>query len=349
MKYRCYVILTLFVMFLSVSCGRHKGEFVLHGTVQDDTDSILVVGLDSRFDRTDTIICNNGVFKWSFRPDTATALILILPDGRHHPVFAEKDVEANITIPADTGLFYVKGGYCNDSYQSFYLASRNDSTLRQSVERIDSLIASDPFLEAIPYAIFEELVQKHHVDENLAKNIISRVSGNMQDSPYLAALKSEFKSEVSNSIYLTSWSAKDSLGDSFVFANEGGSSNNLLLCIWATWTGQEGLTARKAMDSLRVKYADRKLTVYDISVDVNVDRWKDTIKKDTLEWLSYIDNKGWESTVIKNCNISYLPYYIVCSGTKKVLFHTATFSDLDIELDKILPQPEKKQNKKKKK
>ena len=62
-------------MFLSVSCGRHKGEFVLHGTVQDDTDSILVVGLDSRFDRTDTIICNNGVFKWSFRPDTATALI----------------------------------------------------------------------------------------------------------------------------------------------------------------------------------------------------------------------------------------------------------------------------------
>lgn len=348
MKYRFYAIMTLFVLLLSVSCSRHKGLFVLHGTVQDDTDSILVVGLDSRFDRTDTIVCNNGIFKWSFRPDTATALILVLPDGRHHPVFAEKDVDATITIPKDTCLFYVKGGYFNDSYQSFYLASRDDSTLEQSVAHIDSLIASDPFSEVIPYAIFEELVQKHHIDENLAKTIISRVSGNMQDSPYLTALKSEFKSEASSSIYLTSWSAKDSLGDSFQFANGGGSSDNLLLCIWATWTGQEGLTARRAMDSLRIKYSDRKLTVYDVSVDVNVDRWKETIKKDTLDWISYNDNKGWESTVIKNCNIKYLPYFIICSGTKKVLFHTATFSDLDKELDKILPKPEKKQNKKKK-
>lgn len=336
-------------MFLSVSCGRHKGEFVLHGTVQDDTDSILVVGLDSRFDRTDTIICNNGVFKWSFRPDTATALILILPDGRHHPVFAEKNVDATITIPTDTGLFYVEGGYCNDSYQSFYLASRNDSTLQQSVERIDSLIASDPFLEAIPYAIFEELVQKHHADQDTVKEIISRVSGKMQDSPYLTALKSEFRSETSNNIYISSWSVKDSLGDSFQFVSEGGTSNNILLCIWATWTGQEGLTARRAMDSLRVKYSDRKLSVYDVSVDVNVDRWKDSIKKDTLDWLSYIDNKGWESPVIKSCNIKNYPYFIICAGTKRVLFHTATFSDLDKELNRLLPQPEKKQNKKKKK
>ena len=349
MKSMFYAILTLFVLLLSVSCGRHKGMFVLHGTVQDDTDSILVIGLDSRFDRIDTIVCNNGIFKWSFHPDTATTLILILPDGRHHPVFAEKDVETTITIPADTGLFYVRGGYCNDSYQSFYLASRNDSTLRQSVEHIDSLITSDPFLEAIPYAIFEELVQKHHVDEDTVKSIISMVSGKMQDSPYLTALKSNFRSEIPNNIYLSPWSVMDSLGGSFQFTNEGSSSNNVLLCVWATWTGQEGFCSRKAMDSLRVKYADRKLYVTDVSIDVNVERWKDSIKKDTLNWLSYIDNKGWESSVIKICNITSLPYFIICSGTKRVLFHTATFSELDKELNRLLPQPEKKQNKKKNK
>ena len=46
MKTRFFAI-TIIVLLLSVSCGRNKGMFVLQGTVQDGTDSILVVGLDS--------------------------------------------------------------------------------------------------------------------------------------------------------------------------------------------------------------------------------------------------------------------------------------------------------------
>ena len=346
MKSRFYAILTLVLLFLSVSCGRNKNRFILYGTVLDDTDTILVVGLDSRFERVDTIVCSEGRFKWSFRPDTVTTLMLVLPDGRRHPVFAEKNVESNITIPADTGLFYVNGGYCNDLYQSFYMESQDDTTLQQSIERIDSIITLDPFLEAIPYMFFEHLVQKHHIDEKSAISLISRVSGRMQDSPYITALKSEFRGEVASNTYITPWSVKDSTGNSFPFSDVGGSSNHLLLCVWATWTEDEGLTARRAMDSLRIKYSDRKLYVADVSLDVNTERWKEAIGKDTLDWFSYIDNKGWESAVVKNCYIRRLPYYIICSGTKRVLFHTATFSDLDAELNRILPQPEKKQNKK---
>jgi len=349
MKSRFYAILTLFVLFLSVSCGRHKDRFILYGTVQDGTDSILVVGLDSRFERIDTIFCKEGHFKWSFKPDTATTLILILPDGRSHPVFADKNIESTITIPSDTGLFYVNGGYCNDLYQSFYIESQGDTSLKQSIERIDSLITRDPFLEAIPYIIFEHLVQKYHIEEKSIIPLISRMSGKMQDSPYITAIKTEFRGEVPSNTNLNSWSVKDSLGQSFIFSQVGGSSNHLLLCVWATWTGDEGLSARKAMDSLRVKYSDRKLYIADVSIDVNTERWKETIKNDTLDWFSYIDNKGWESTVIRNCFIKNLPYFIICSGTKRVMFHTASFGDLDNELNRILPQPEKKQKNNKKK
>ena len=163
------------------------------------------------------------------------------------------------------------------------------------------------------------------------------------------ALKLEFKGDVANNAYINSWNVKDSLGDSFQFSNVGGTANHLLLCVWATWTEDSGFAARRAMDSLKIKYADRKLYITDVSIDVDEKKWKEAIKKDTLEWFSYIDNRGWESTVIKNCKITHLPYYIICTGTKRILFHTATFSDLDSELNRILPQPEKKQNKKKNK
>ena len=103
------------------------------------------------------------------------------------------------------------------------------------------------------------------------------------------------------------------------------------------------------MDSLRIKYADRKLSVVDVSIDVNENRWKEAIKKDTLDWLSCIDTKGWESSIVKKCIITDIPCFVICSEAKRVLFQTTSFADLDKELNSILPQPEKKQNKKKKK
>ena len=341
MKSRFYVILTLFVLLLSVSCGRHKGEFILRGTVQEGIDTILILGIDGRFKNLDTIFCNEGQFKWSFRPDTVTTLILVLPDGRRHPVFAEKNVQSSIFIPTDTGLICVSGGYCNDSYQQFYLNSLNDTTFEQTVAHIDSFITKDPFSEVTPYLIYEQMVQKYHADENAITKEINRVSGNMQDAPYFIALKSEFIGEITNNTYLSSLSVTDSLGESFQFTNIGGSSNHVLACIWATWTENEGLQARKEMDSLRVKYADRKLYVTDISVDVNVERWKKTIEKDTPDWFSYIDNKGLESKIIKTCKITHLPVYILFSGSRRVVHITTSISDMDKELDKTLPPKEK--------
>ena len=144
MKTRFSVITMLFFLLLSFSCGRHKDMFVLQGTVPGNTDSILIVGLDSRFESVDTIFCHDGQFKWSFKPDTVTTLILVLQDGRRFPVFAEKDVVSTIVIPADSGLFSISGGYCNDSYQSFYLASQGDTAMEQTAARIDSFITRDP-------------------------------------------------------------------------------------------------------------------------------------------------------------------------------------------------------------
>ena len=341
MKSRLYAILTLFVLFLSVSCGRHKGEFVLRGTVQDGIDTILVVGIDNRFENIDTIFCNEGQFKWSFRPDTVTSLILVLPDGRYHPVFAEKDVQSSIFIPADTGLINISGGYCNDSYQLYHMNSLNDTTIELAIAHIDSFITKDPFSEVSPYLIYEQLVQKFHADESTITKEINRMSGNMQDAPFLVALKSEFIGQLSNNTYLSSLSINDSLGESYQFTDVGGSSNHVLACIWATWTGDEGIQARREMDSVRIRFSERKLYVTDISVDANVERWKKAIEKDTLDWLSYIDSKGLESKIINTCKISSLPVYVLFSGSKRVVYVSASLSDMEKEIDRNLPPKEK--------
>ena len=341
MKTRFSVITMLFFLLLSFSCGRHKDMFILQGTAPGYTDSILIVGLDSRFESVDTIFCHEGEFKWSFKPDTVTTLILVLQDGRRFPVFAEKGVVSTIVIPADSGLFSISGGYCNDSYQSFYLASQGDTAMEQTAARIDSFITRDPFSEVTPFLIYDQMVMKYHADQKDISKLIIRMSGNMQDAPYLSSLTSEFGADIPNNVYISSLLLTDTTGTKYQFSNLGDTRNHLLVCVWSSWQGDVALKARQAMKPLLDKYAGRRLDVMDVSIDVNKESWKKMIQSDTVNWFSYIDTDGWESRIVKNSNVRQLHFYILFSGVKRVVYKTSSIEELDRELDKTLFNPER--------
>ena len=345
MKTRFSAIIALTVILLTASCGK-KDMFVLQGTVPEGADTIVVVGIDSRFENVDTIFSRDGQFKWKFRPDTVTTLILVLPDGRCHPVFAEKGVESFMTIPSDTGLFSVSGGYCNDSYQSFYMASQRDTSMQQTAARIDSFISRDPFSEVTPFLIYDQMVRKYHAPESAIEPLIKRMSGNMQDAPYLVSLKSEFSRDFATNSYLDNYSVTDSAGQKRSFIDIGGTANHLLVCVWASWMGNRGIQARDTLRYFLDKYQDRHLNVTDLSIDANPARWKEAIARDTVLWTSYNDPQAWESSIVKRATIRNAPVYVLFTGTKRLLFKSGSLAEIDSQLDKTLPKP-RDDNKKK--
>lgn len=345
MKTRFSAIIALTVILLTASCGK-KDMFVLQGTVPEGADTIVVVGIDSRFENVDTIFSRDGQFKWKFRPDTVTTLILVLPDGRCHPVFAEKGVESFMTIPSDTGLFSVSGGYCNDSYQSFYMASLRDTSMQQTAARIDSFISRDPFSEVTPFLIYDQMVRKYHAPESAIEPLIKRMSGNMQDAPYLVSLKSEFSRDFATNSYLDNYSVTDSAGQKRSFIDIGGTANHLLVCVWASWMGNRGIQARDTLRYFLDKYQDRHLNVTDLSIDANPARWKEAIARDTVLWTSYNDPQAWESSIVKRATIRNAPVYVLFTGTKRLLFKSGSLAEIDSQLDKTLPKP-RDDNKKK--
>ena len=337
MRTRVPAVILIIVVFVIAACS-HRNTFTLRGTIQDGgNDSILVIGLDSRFDRTDTIRCNKGQFKWSFNPDTVTTLILILPDGRRQPVFAEKGVVSTLFIPSDNGPTKLSGGYCNDSYQSFYLSSMQDTCVEQAAARIDSLITTDPFNEITPYLIYDRMVLNYHAEQSVIEKLISRMSGNMQDAPFLVTLKAEFSEAPSASasappnLYLLF----DTAGVRQQFANIGDLSEKLLVLVWSSWQ-DDGLLARQEMAKLRNRYVDYKFSVIDVSIDVNRDRWIQAVSKDSLSWTSYNDPQGWHSRIVRTAKIKKVPVYVLYNESRRVIFKTDNTFELDQELSRVL-------------
>lgn len=332
------LLLTIAAIVIA-ACNGKRDTFVLQGSIQDGgSDSILVTGLDFRFDRTETIHLNKGNFKWSFKPDTVTTLILILPDGRRQPVFAEKGVSSTLVIPSGNQAVELSGGYCNDLYQSYYLASLNDTCIEQASARIDSVITVNPFNEVTPYLIYDQMVLKYHAGESEIKRLISRMSGNMQDAPYLVALKAEFVGTDYSTAPLSSYILFDSIGTKIQFANIGDPSDKLLVCVWNSWQGDKGLQVRKQMEKLKNRYIDRRFFIMDLSIDVNRDRWLNAIKKDSLSWTSYIDRQGWQSRIVRTGRILDTPCYILFNENRRVEFKTDNLDELDYKLNDILPR-----------
>lgn len=326
-------------LLLLAGC-RDKGLFTLHGTFENgSSDSILVLGLDSRYDRVDTIRPADGAFTWSFRPDTATTLILLLPDGREQPVFADRGIEAEIVIPeADSIVPKVTGSTENDAFYDFAVRSQHDVSFEQTSARIDSFITKDPFSEVTPYLIYAYAIKRWHADRLDIMNLVSRMSGIMQDAPFLVNLMPEIKPDDDRiSRYLDRLDVYDTTGVKYDFANLGGNNNYTLICLWASWDRERSLAARRDMDTLTGLFYGRHLALADISIDSNVGSWKDAVRSDTLSWMSYIDHDGWGSRLVRMVPDVELPAYIFLTDTKRFSFKAATIQEVIVQLEKLLP------------
>ncbi len=321
-----------------LSCNRQeKDAFVLQGSIEEGgNDSILVIGLDSRFDRSDFIHCTDGQFSWSFVPDTVTPLLLIMPDGQQFPVFAEKAVTATFTMPSDGSTAVISGGHYNDIIQVFREQALSDTSALQTIARIDSIILDDPFSECAPYLVCEYMVRKWHCSQNTIRNTTSKMSGITQDSPLLVSLRSRFIENEPSSIYLSDVSLTDSTGEKHKLQDMS-SQSYMLVCVWASW--HEGsVKARRDMSRLADACKDFNLAYADISVDVQRNRWIDCLRQDSLQWPSYNENGGWNSKIVNSTYISEFPTYILFSSLKKVILRSSSLDDIMDCIEKNVPK-----------
>lgn len=76
----------------------------------------------------------------------------------------------------------------------------------------------------------------------------------------------------------------------------------VLVDFWATWCGP-CRQANSKLKKLYKKYKDEGLEILSISVDENKDYWKKVIKRDKLDWVHMLDERGYANA----WHINYLP------------------------------------------
>ena len=80
----------------------------------------------------------------------------------------------------------------------------------------------------------------------------------------------------------------------------------VLLDFWASWCGPCRV-ANKGLGKIYEKFHDKGFEIFSVSLDEDRSEWLKAVKKDKIEWLQVIDDRGWEATTARQWNIYALP------------------------------------------
>ena len=93
----------------------------------------------------------------------------------------------------------------------------------------------------------------------------------------------------------------------------------ILLNFWASWSDSCKKENRELRKIHQVYGKKANFTMLGISLDIDKQSWKQTVKNDTLNWQQLCDFSGWGSPVIKQYSIQSFPNYYLIAPDGKIV------------------------------
>lgn len=346
------LLLCLFILMMAGSCQRTDKAFTLKGNLKNITgNEIYLYGIQTPFDRIDTIRVENGKFEYETELDTLVPLTLLFNRTERLPIFADKGV--TVTVEGDALLpdsIRISGGETNEELNRFKekLYALKDSALW--LAEVDSFIRQHPFSQASIHLLNKYLVQVPQPDYAYINTLIENMGGILHDHPLIQLLSKKLENSIKSDTgrYISNFRIKNRKGENMTSHHF--RDKVLVISFWATWN-EKSLKLQEALKELneKLKKKKEKIEFVYFSLDMDRKKWEDTILKDTLNGEQAFDGEGWESALVKQFNIENLPTVVVLNARRQIVTRSADIEELTESIEQQLKlEKEKTQDKKNK-
>lgn len=306
-------VLTCMALLLA-ACGK-SSSFQLKGELSDGGSDPILVVYDDPVSKTDTIFPQKGKFTYSFTPDTLHLFRLLSDSGYTIPVFA--NASWKVRIKGSFSQPEIKGDGPNGEYGSFLETVRNLSA-EESVQQAEAFIRSHPQSYLSAYLIDRYFAQTAHPDLDKIRQLIHPLEGSIKDTRILVDLLQDLPGEQEKpQTHLGFYSVKTRKG-TYVSWNTSAPYSLTLVNFWASWDNRSR-TIHDELYGLTKEFKPDEFRVVNISLDYSRKDWEKACHKDSTQWIESCDQKGWESSLVRQQAIKRLPATLLVDKNRKIL------------------------------
>ena len=109
----------------------------------------------------------------------------------------------------------------------------------------------------------------------------------------------------------------------------------VLIDFWASWCGPCRKENPRVVEMYR-KFKDKKFEIFGVSLDDNVNAWKEAIKKDRITWTQVSELKKWDSEVVKSYQVDAIPFAVLIDKEGKIIAKGLSGEELEQKLIEVL-------------
>lgn len=319
------VFLIIILAILVGGCQKEENSFTLEVDIQDFTDTTAVLyGVFSQPDSLMSFPIKGGKLKCVIPMDTITPMYLVLGDGGQNRVemvlFAEENTNIRIegNVAHLSNLKITGGGEEQKLYQTFLDQRTKENITKEIQEIADSFITAHPLSVVSVFLVKEYFAQASGVVKEQVERAVGKLSGKMQDHPYILRLQDELKdlkeTQLNKSFYFTAF--PDTIGRSI--SQKEFKDCYVVLSFWASWH-EESREMLDSLESIIELFKKKPVRFVHLSLDNNRENWVNAIRSDSISGIHVCTSLGWTDPTVVATGITDIPCNIVISPQNRII------------------------------
>ena len=320
---------------LLLSCGPDGNHFEMSGKFKGlNQGELYVYAADGPSQKLDTIAIINGRFSYTATLDNQRTFIIVFPNFSELPVIGQPGKK--VTVEGDASHLKeveVKGTKENEAMTAFRLQT-NQMTPPEVAKTAEAFITDHPQDLASIYILNKVFIQSQMPDYDKALALADVIVEASPENHAIAKLKKQLEG-------LKNFKENGKLPKFTVIDIDGKAVSNVdlyakvnVISTWASWNYDSQNAQRKLKRLERIHGG--QLRYISICLDASKKECRKSMDRDSIRWHNICDGKMWESPLLGQLGLYFVPDNIISDSNGRILAHSITTNELERKIEELL-------------
>ena len=335
MRHFLLLLFTIHFSLFTLSCGPDGDHFEMKGKFKGfNQGELYIYATDGPSQKLDTIAIINGSFEYSTTLDGLRTYVIVFPNFSELPIIGQPGKK--VTVEGDASHLKeveVKGTKENEAMTAFRLQT-SQMTPPEVVKAAEEFINDNPQALASIYILNKVFIQSQTPDYDKALELATTIMNASPENHAIAKLKKQLEG-------LKNYKEKGQLPKFTVTDIDGKTVSNVdlyakvnVISTWASWNYDSQNAQRKLKRLERMHGSQLKFV--SICLDASKKECRKNMDRDSIRWHNICDGKMWETPILGQLGLYFLPDNIITDSKGKIIAHSITTNELERKIEELL-------------